>query len=196
MLREPGQRSELFETNYNRVVTEPNGAEPSELPAGVPSARSNAVILWVVTGVVAIPLLGLLVWMIVDKVGTVTAPQIGQVSVSRMGEPVETKLMPRVGKPLIFALETSYDYSGGCAVILNVSLLSDGKEVASTECTMKSFGGVSPAGNGHNTWYGNAGWTCELAVPQAGANSVRVTVRKGGSGTINLSDTQVFIKQG
>jgi hypothetical protein len=171
------------------------GAEdPIEMPAGVPSERSNKVILLVASAILGIPLLGLLLYVFVDMALDGLAETLAEVAVPALGQPGEARRNFKAGDTLVFSLATSYSCSGNSSVSLEVSLQRDGAEVAQTRCSMKSFTGLGASGSGTVVWYGD-GWKCTLDVPPGGATSIRATVVKKGDGSLTLSDTSVLVKR-
>jgi hypothetical protein len=167
--------------------------EPIEV-AGVPSKRSVETIYWVFAGVGSIPFIAIIGYAIHQCSRTNLADALGEIPVLGLDQPAEQSFTMKPGTELLFAVSSSYSYSGNPVVMLDVSLLRDGTEVGKNECNMKGFTGFGASGSGSTTWYGDAGWTCTLHVPAEGATAVRVAVRRSGKGSLELSRTRVIVK--
>jgi hypothetical protein len=176
-------------------MVDPADEDPIDLPAGVPSARSNKIIIAVASAVAAIPLLALLVYSIVHATTALRADDLGSIDIRAVGQAAEAPFHLKAGDALLFGLGASYRYSGNPAIMLEVSLRRGGSEVAETRCNMKSFKGFGSMGTGHQVWYGDMGWHCVIDVPPGDATSVRVTVTKQGEGSLSLSDMSVLVKR-
>lgn len=166
-----------------------------DLPAGLPSKRSNSVVIGVASAVVSLPFLALVGFVVHQCGRTYLADTLVEIDVAGLDQPAERSLQLKAGAELLFAVSSGYSYSGNPVVMLDASLLRDGSEVATEACNMKGFTGVGASGSGSTTWYGDAGWTCTLNVPEGGASAIRVKVRRSGSGALDLHHTSVIVKQ-
>jgi hypothetical protein len=168
--------------------------DPDDVP-GLPSKRSNSVILAVASGVAALPMLALAAYGVRECSRTTMADTIAEIAVTGLDQPAEHPLQLAAGTEVLFAVATGYEYSDNPVVMLTPSLLRDGVEVAKNDCNMKGFTGVGAFGSGRNTFYGDAGWTCSLTVPEGGASALRVKVWRSGKGALELSGTTVIVKK-
>lgn len=166
--------------------------DPNDLPAGVPSPRSNTVIHVAGAIVASLPFLGLIGYMVSRCASEELGDTLGEIPIVKLDAPVEQRFDLAAGTELSFGLSTSYEVSGSPAARLDVTLTRDGADVAETSCLMKSWGGVGKVARGGSTWYGD--WGCRVEVPAGGAKGIRAKVRNTGRGSLILSNTKVLVK--
>ena len=166
--------------------------DPNDLPAGVPSPRSNTVVHVVLAILGSLPFLGLVGYMVSRCASEELGDTLGEIPIVQLDAPVERPFDLATGTGLSFGLSTSYEVAGSPAARLDVTLTRDGADVAETSCLMKSWGGVGKVAQGGSTWYGD--WGCRLEVPAGGAKGIRAKVRNTGRGRLVLSHTKVLVK--
>lgn len=168
--------------------------DPDDLPAGLPSARSNTVVIAIATVVLSIPFLALIGYGVSRCASEELGDTLAEIGISGLDQPAEKPLTLAEGAELAFGVDTGYEYQGGAAARLDVELTRAGAAVAETSCLMKSWTG-SGSGVGHtgSAWYGD--FACRLVVPPGGADGVRAKVRNTGSGRLVLTDTKLLVKR-
>ncbi|MBK9001387.1 MAG: hypothetical protein IPM35_37180 [Myxococcales bacterium] len=167
--------------------------DPNDLPAGVPSPRSNTVIHVAVAIVASLPFLGLIGYMVSRCASEELGDTFGEIPIAKLDAPVEKPFDLAAGTGLSFGLSTNYQVTGSPAARLDVVLTRDGADVAETSCLMKSWGGSGRVASGGSTWYGD--WGCKLEVPAGGAKGIRAKVRNTGRGSLIVTEAKVLVKK-
>lgn len=119
-------------------------------------------------------------------------PTVGSVELPGLDREVEAKLPLQAGKVLSFPVHAdSYEYSGGNAVVLDVTLLRSGREVARVACAGFSLDGGSGCGSGATELNSD----CALRVPEGGSDTIRVVATLADpSNTATFEGLAVYIR--
>lgn len=103
-------------------------------------------------------------------------PTAGSIALPGLDHEVTAPLAFPAGKELSFPVHADgYDYSGGAYVLLDVTLLRGGVEVARMTCPGFELEGGAGCGSGATHLNGD----CSLRVPPGGSDSIRVLATLG-----------------
>lgn len=98
-------------------------------------------------------------------------PTVGQVDLPALDKAVDKKLVLPAGKQLSFAVHADrYDHSGSNYVVIDVTLLKDGKSVQTMSCRGFELEGGAGCGSGATHAYSD----CAMTVPAGGSDAIRV----------------------